>query len=58
MCPECHGGARKVFHPAPIIFKGGGFYVTDSRKNTGLETSKEHPTVKEESTSKEKEKGK
>jgi putative FmdB family regulatory protein len=34
-CPRCHGSARRVFHPAPIIFKGSGFYVTDSRKPGG-----------------------
>jgi len=31
-CPLCHGASRRVFFPAPIIFKGSGFYVTDSRK--------------------------
>lgn len=31
-CPRCHGTARRVFHPAPIVFKGSGFYVTDNRK--------------------------
>lgn len=30
-CPRCEGSVRRVFHPAPIIFKGRGFYVTDSR---------------------------
>jgi len=30
-CPECKNPARRVFHPAPIIFKGSGFYVTDHR---------------------------
>ena len=30
-CPCCEGSVRRVFHPAPIIFKGSGFYVTDSR---------------------------
>jgi len=30
-CPRCGGTVRRVFHPAPIIFKGSGFYVTDSR---------------------------
>ncbi len=40
-CPTCQGRARKVFYPAPIIFKGSGFYVTDSRKATGPEVSKE-----------------
>jgi len=34
MCPQCQGKARRVFHPAPIIYKGSGFYVTDSRKNS------------------------
>lgn len=30
-CPRCEGSVRRVFMPAPIIFKGSGFYVTDSR---------------------------
>ena len=30
-CPECQAPAKRVFHPAPIIFKGSGFYVTDHR---------------------------
>ena len=30
-CPECHGEAKRVFLPAPVIFKGSGFYVTDHR---------------------------
>jgi len=31
-CPECKGQARRVFSPVPVIFKGSGFYTTDSRK--------------------------
>lgn len=30
-CPTCGGTARRVLHAAPIVFKGSGFYVTDSR---------------------------
>jgi len=30
-CPKCGGDGRRVFSPVPIIFKGPGFYVTDSR---------------------------
>src|SRR2546423_364481 len=30
-CPECGGRLRKVFSAAGIIFKGSGFYRTDSR---------------------------
>jgi putative FmdB family regulatory protein len=32
-CPSCHGIARRVFCPVPIIFNGPGFYVTDSRED-------------------------
>lgn len=41
-CPQCQGNARRLFSPVPIIFKGSGFYVTDSRKNHdhSLEESK------------------
>ena len=34
-CPSCHGVARRVFCPVPIIFNGPGFYVTDSREDKG-----------------------
>ena len=35
-CEKCGGRLRKVFHPAGIVFKGSGFYATDSRsKKTG-----------------------
>jgi putative FmdB family regulatory protein len=30
-CPTCHGIARRIFSPVPILFKGPGFYITDSR---------------------------
>jgi putative FmdB family regulatory protein len=33
-CPECSGMVHKVLHPAGIIFKGSGWYITDSRKST------------------------
>src|SRR5512141_389965 len=31
-CPTCQSKAHRVFCPAPVIFKGSGFYVTDYRK--------------------------
>ena len=31
-CPECGGKARRVIRAASIVFKGSGFYVTDSRE--------------------------
>ncbi|WP_322802144.1 FmdB family zinc ribbon protein [Thermoflexus sp.] len=32
-CPEGHPGIRRVFSPAGIIFKGDGWYITESRKS-------------------------
>jgi len=33
-CERCGGELRRVFHPTGIIFKGGGFYKTDSRSSS------------------------
>jgi putative FmdB family regulatory protein len=33
-CPECGGRLRKVFNSVGIVFKGSGFYRTDSREKT------------------------
>ena len=30
-CPECNGRLRKVFNAVGVVFKGSGFYRTDSR---------------------------
>jgi putative FmdB family regulatory protein len=39
-CGVCGGALRKVFHPAGIVFKGSGFYATDSRKSGGTSGTK------------------
>ena len=31
VCPECEGRLRKVFNAVGVVFKGSGFYRTDSR---------------------------
>jgi putative FmdB family regulatory protein len=31
-CPECGGALRKVFSSVGVVFKGSGFYRTDSRE--------------------------
>ncbi len=31
LCPACGGPLRKVFSGVGIVFKGSGFYKTDSR---------------------------
>jgi putative FmdB family regulatory protein len=33
-CPACSGRLRKVFSAVGIVFKGSGFYRTDSRKGS------------------------
>ena len=32
-CPKCQGKVRQLFSPSAILFKGSGFYVTDSQSN-------------------------
>lgn len=44
VCPECNGRLRKVFNAVGVVFKGSGFYRTDSRgsstsSDTGTSTS-------------------
>lgn len=39
-CGVCGGSLRKVFHPAGIVFKGSGFYATDSRSSKPAARSK------------------
>ena len=46
-CPQCGNAVRRVLHPVGIVFKGSGWYVTDSRSsNTATST----PTEKGEQT--------
>ncbi|MBW3612712.1 MAG: FmdB family transcriptional regulator [Chloroflexi bacterium] len=33
-CEQCGGALRRVLYPTGIIFKGSGFYKTDSRSGT------------------------
>jgi putative FmdB family regulatory protein len=37
VCPACQGTLRKVFNAVGVVFKGSGFYRTDSR-NSGKST--------------------
>jgi putative FmdB family regulatory protein len=34
-CPECAGRLRKLYSGVGIVFKGSGFYRTDSRSGSG-----------------------
>ena len=39
-CEACGGPLRRVYNPAPVLFKGSGFYVTDSRRSSTGKTEK------------------
>jgi len=39
-CPQCTGRLRKVFNSVGIVFKGSGFYRTDSREKEGAVAGK------------------
>jgi putative FmdB family regulatory protein len=39
-CPVCGGKLRKVFSSVGIVFKGSGFYRTDSRSGSGSPVAK------------------
>jgi putative FmdB family regulatory protein len=46
-CEACGAPMRRVFNPAPVLFKGSGFYVTDSRRSStsgSPEPAKEAPS--------------
>lgn len=41
VCPKCQGQLYRVIHATGIVFKGSGWYVTDSRSSSP--TSKPAP---------------
>jgi putative FmdB family regulatory protein len=52
-CPACSGRLRKVFSSVGIVFKGSGFYRTDSRSGGGgvVGESAKSESAKSESSS-------
>lgn len=47
-CPECSGKLRKLFGAVGVVFKGSGFYRTDSRssaKSTSAATASTTPAA-------------
>jgi putative FmdB family regulatory protein len=47
-CPECGGALRKVFSAVGVVFKGSGFYKTDSRSGDGKSKSSTSSETKSE----------
>jgi len=52
VCTTCGGRLRKVFSPIGIVFKGSGFYRTDSRGKSATTAKDGAATAKETSTAK------
>ncbi|MDP9797920.1 putative FmdB family regulatory protein [Catenuloplanes nepalensis] len=53
-CPACQGRLRKLFNSVGIVFKGSGFYRTDSRGGgTSAESGKPAASTAESKTSSE-----
>ncbi len=38
-CPQCQGRLRKVYNAVGVVFKGSGFYRTDSRSASSSSTA-------------------
>jgi putative FmdB family regulatory protein len=38
VCPQCDGRLRKLFNAVGVVFKGSGFYRTDSRSGSSSPT--------------------
>lgn len=45
-CEECGAAVKKVFHPVRTIYKGSGFYITDTRsEKSGSASPKSTPAA-------------
>ena len=44
-CPSCGGRLRKVFSSVGVVFKGSGFYRTDSRSSSGSGSTASTPAA-------------
>jgi putative FmdB family regulatory protein len=51
VCAACGGRLRKVFSPVGIVFKGSGFYHTDSRNGSSSRSDASKDKTPSESTS-------
>lgn len=49
VCPQCEGDLRKVYSAVGVVFKGSGFYATDSRSKGKANAAKPGESSKTES---------
>ena len=50
-CPECTGKLRKVFNSVGVVFKGSGFYKTDSKASSSASSTPSTPAASSTSSS-------
>ena len=51
VCPQCDGKLRKLFNAVGVVFKGSGFYRTDSRSSSSSSTPAASSSSSSSSTS-------
>ncbi|TWG98526.1 putative FmdB family regulatory protein [Nocardioides sp. J9] len=51
VCPECEGRLRKVFNSVGVVFKGSGFYKTDSRSSSSATSTASSSSSSDSSSS-------
>jgi putative FmdB family regulatory protein len=52
-CEQCGGALRKVIHPVGIVFKGSGWYITDSRSSSSSTNGRSSPGTSDSTKSSE-----
>ncbi|MVA76605.1 FmdB family transcriptional regulator [Auraticoccus sp. F435] len=51
VCPSCQGSLRKIYNAVGVVFKGSGFYKTDSRAAGSSSDSSSNGSTKTDSAS-------
>jgi putative FmdB family regulatory protein len=49
-CPECSASIRRVIQPVGVVFKGSGWYITDSRGPNKEGGESDKPAAKKDSS--------
>lgn len=50
-CPQCGSRIRRVIQPVGVVFKGSGWYITDSRPKSSSDSAESGSASKSKSTS-------
>jgi putative FmdB family regulatory protein len=49
-CPECGAAIRRVIQPVGVVFKGSGWYITDSRGPDKGASESDKPAAKKDTS--------